>query len=134
MARPVDREKFLKKIPEDFHKLLRKDEDFETINQMWKLDNGVLKTLFASIPDKLKPIFEWKMADKPVGKRGNKSSIPYSSEHIKLAQQLMKLSPGATIVSDDDISGSLLTVQVLVKMQVGDTIKTVSISNIKEIQ
>jgi len=134
MAKPVNREKILKRIPEDFHKLLKRDEDFETINQMWKLDNSVLKTLFASIPDKLKPIFEWRMADKPVGKRGNKSSIPYSTDHIKLAQQLMKLSPGATITAEDDISGNLITVQVLIKVQVGDAVKTVSLSNIKEIR
>jgi len=134
MARTVNKEKFLAKIPEEFHKLIKKDEEFETMNQMWKLDNEIVKTLFASIPEKLKPIFEWKLADKPTGKRGNKSSIPYSTEHIKLAQQLMKLAPGATIVSEDDVSGSLLTVQVLIKIQVGDAIKTVSISNIKEIK
>ena len=134
MARPVVKEKFLAKLPEEFHKLLKKDEDFETLAQLWKLDDEIVKTLFASIPEKLKAIFEWKLSDKPVGKRGNKSSIPYSSEHIKLAQSLMKLNPGATIIAEDNVSGELLTVQVLVKIQVGDSIKTVSISNIKDIK
>jgi len=134
MARIANKEKFLAKLPEDFHKLLKKDEDFDTLFQMWKLDDEIVKTLFSSIPEKLKPIFEWRMSDKPVGKRGNKSSIPYSTEHIKLAQQLMKLTPGAIIVAEDDVSGALLTVQVLIKIQVDDAIKTVSISNIKEIK
>ena len=134
MARIANKEKFLAKLPEDFHKLLKKDEDFDTLFQMWKLDDEIVKTLFSSIPEKLKPIFEWRMSDKPVGKRGNKSSIPYSTEHIKLAQQLMKLTPGAIIVAEDDVSGALLTVQVLIKIQVDDVIKTVSISNIKEIK
>lgn len=134
MARPIDKQKFLSKIPEEFHKLLKKDEDFEVLTNMWKLDSSLIRTLFASIPEKLKPIFEWKMTDKPAGKRGNKSSIPYASEDIKLAQALMKLAPGATIVAEDDLTGTLLTVQVLIKIQVGDAIKTVSISNIKEIR
>jgi len=46
----------------------------------------------------------------------------------------MKLTPGAIIVAEDDVSGALLTVQVLIKIQVDDAIKTVSISNIKEIK
>ena len=81
---------------------------------------------------KLKPLFDWKLT-KPVGKRGNRSNIPYDADSIKLTQELMKLSPGATVSAEGGIAGTLLTVQVLVKLDVGGQIKTVSISNIERV-
>ena len=133
MARTPDKDKFLGKIPEEFHKLLKKDEDFDFTSKIWKLDDSQIKMLFPSIPDRLKPVFEWK-TNKPAGKRGNRSNLPYSTEDIKMTSALMKLEPGAVVVTDEDVEGTVLTVQILVKMQVGDAIKTASISGIKEIR
>lgn len=133
MARTIDKDKFLTKIPEQFKSLIRSENDLKTASDLWKLDEDLLRTLFSSIPDKLKPLFDWKLT-KPAGKRGNRSNIPYDSDTIKLAAELMKCHPGATVSADEGLSGSLLTVQVLVKLDVGGTTKTVSISNIEKIE
>jgi hypothetical protein len=97
------------------------------------LDDEHIKTLMPSIPEKLKPIFDQRI-NKPAGKRGNRSNLPYDTEEIKMATALMKQSPGATILTDDGVEGILLTVQVLAKLQVGEAIKTVSITGIQEIK
>jgi hypothetical protein len=133
MARTPDRDKFLTKIPEEFHKLLKKDEDFDFTIKLWKLEDDQIKTLMPSIPEKLKPIFDQRI-NKPAGKRGNRSNLPYDTDDIKLATALMKQSPGANILTDDGVEGTLLTVQVLAKLQVGEAVKTVSITGIQEIK
>ena len=133
MARNIDKDKFLSKIPEQFRGAIRSENDLKVAADLWKLDEDLLRTLFSSIPEKLKPLFDWKLT-KPVGKRGNRSNIPYNTEAIKLTQELMKSSPGATISAEGGLVGTLLTVQVLVKLDVGGQIKTVSISNIEKVE
>jgi hypothetical protein len=133
MARSVDKDKFLGKLPEQFRTAVRSESDFKLVSTMWKMDDDHIKQLFASIPDKLKPLFDWKI-NKPGAKRGNRSNLPYETEVIKLTVDLMKCSPGATIVAEDGVSGTLLTVQVLAKLEVGGQIKTFSISNIDHIE
>ena len=133
MARTIDKDKFLAKIPDQFKGAIRTDGDLKTASDLWKLDEDLLRTLFSSIPEKLKPLFDWKLT-KPVGKRGNRSNIPYDTESIKLTNELMKCSPGAIISAEDGLTGTLLTVQVLVKLDVNGQTKTVSISNIEKIE
>ena len=133
MARSVDKDKFLSKIPDNKKGLVRAENDFKFVTHMWKMDDEHIKQLFASIPDKLKPLFDWKI-NKPTGKRGNRSNLPYDTETVKLTVDLMKCSPGATIVADEGVSGTLLTVQVLAKIEVGGQIKTFSISSIDHIE
>lgn len=133
MARTIDKEKFLSKLPDQFKGLIRTEADLKIASDLWKLDEDILRTLFSSIPDKLKPLFDWKLT-KPAGKRGNRSNIPYGIDAIKLTNELMKCSPGAVIHAEGELSGTLLTVQVLVKLEVGGQIKTVSISNIEKVE
>ena len=133
MARTIDKDKFLNKIPDQFKGAIRTDNDLKTASDLWKLDEDLLRTLFSSIPEKLKPLFDWKLT-KPAGKRGNRSNIPYDTETIKLATELMKCHPGATISADEGLTGSLLTVQVLIKLDVNGQTKTVSISNIQKVE
>ncbi len=133
MARTVDKDKFLSKIPDHLKSLVRAENDFKFVTHMWKMDDEYIRQLFASIPDKLKPIFEWKL-NKPSAKRGNRSNLPYDTETVKLTVDLMKCSPGATIVVDEGVAGTLLTVQVLAKIEVNGQTKTYSISSVDHIE
>ena len=133
MARTVDKDKFLSKIPDHLKSLVRAENDFKFVTHMWKMAVAYIRQLFASIPDKLKPIFEWKL-NKPSAKRGNRSNLPYDTETVKLTVDLMKCSPGATIVVDEGVAGTLLTVQVLAKIEVNGQTKTYSISSVDHIE
>ena len=133
MARTVDKDKFLGKIPEQFKGLLRSDTDFAFAVNLWKLEDEQIRQLFASIPDKLKPLFDWRV-NKPTAKRGNRSNLPYDTESIKLTVDLMKCSPGATIAVEEGVTGTLLTVQVLAKLEIEGQVKTFSISSIDHIE
>ena len=133
MARTVDKEKFLAKIPEQFRSLLRAEENYSFVVGTWKLDDEHLKTIFPSVPDKLKPLYDWRI-NKPSAKRGNRSNLPYDPDEIKLASDLMKCSPGAVIVVEGGVTGTLLTVQVLAKLDIDGQTKTFSITGIDHIE
>jgi hypothetical protein len=133
MARAFDKEKFLNKLPDEFQKLLRRDEDFSIVTGLWKLPAEVVNSLLPSVNEKLHPIFDWKF-NKPASKRGKKSILPYPTDRIKLTGELMKSKVGAIITADGGLSGALQTVQVLAKIEVGGKIKTVSINNIVSIE
>jgi hypothetical protein len=133
MARTVDKEKFLSKIPEQFRSLLRAEESYSFVVGTWKLDDDHLRTIFPSVPDKLKPLYDWRI-NKPSAKRGNRSNLPYGADEIKLAADLMRCSPGATIAVEDGVTGTLLTVQVLAKLDVDGQTKTVSITGIERVE
>ena len=134
MARLPVKERFLSNIPAELHSTVRAEADFKFAFSLWKLDDAQIKTLFSSIPDKLKPLFDWKL-NKPVGKRGNRSILPYPTDTIKIANELLKGHPGAIVIAEGGITGTLLTVQVLAKVDVGGgKIKTFSVTGIEKVE
>jgi len=132
MPRIANKEKFLDKLPEEFHKLLAKEENFSLVFGLWKLPAESVKSLLPSINEKLHPIFDWKF-NKPAGKRGKKSALPYSSDKVKLASELLKSNAGVTVNAEGGMSGNLITVQVTAKLNVNGKTKFVSINNIENI-
>jgi|GEM_PF-4834084 len=134
MARLLNKEKFLSKLPADLQKLLHKDEDFTMVTGLWKLPEATVKSLLPSVNEKLRPIFDWKFTKKPTAKRGQKSSIPFATDKVKLASELMKSKVGDVITAEGGLRGTLVTVQVLAKIDVGGKIKTVSVNNVISVE